>query len=342
MLGLLSKELRLVFYVLSLYAAFITWGYLQEKITASDYLSTSVPGSEGLAMRWDYPSVLNVFMSTSAAISALIVELILQNKPNGVSFTVFWKSAFSAALASPIGYTSLKYISYPLMILTKSSKPVPVMAIGVLFYKQTYPWYKYVSVLMICVGISLYTFLKGSPSKSGDNAEATSTVYNMIFGLCLVLLNLSLDGVTSNEQDQIFKEKSATSLQMMKHVNAWQVIYLSSFLVVDYTVQGSSSTLAMAVNMMQHCPRVLYDILIFCGCGCIGQLLLFAMIKEYGSLVWITVSVTRQLFTILLSVFIFNHHVKVGQWLGIALVFSGLGLEIFFNYYQKPDTKKQD
>lgn len=336
MLGLLSKEMRLVFYVMSLYAIFITWGYLQEKITASDYTS-SLEGSEGMKMRWDYPSVLNVCMSASAALSAALVEHMLQNANKEVTFMMFWKSSLSAALASPIGYKSLKYISYPLMILTKSSKPVPVMAVGILFYKQSYPWYKYVSVIMICAGISLYTFLKDY--KAEDHASSHS-LSSILFGLFLVLLNLSLDGVTSNEQDQIFKEKQATSMQMMKNTNAWQAIYLTAFLVLEGMFNGGTSVMARAVNMIHHCPMVLYDILIFCICGCVGQLMLFGLIKEFGSLVWITVSVTRQLFTILLSVFIFNHHVKLGQWFGIVLVFSGLGLEILLNY--RKSSKKKD
>ncbi len=87
-----------------------------------------------------------------------------------------------------------------------------------------------------------------------------------------------------------------------------------------------------ALEMIFSTPEVLFDILIFCLCGCLGQIVMFGLIKDYGSLMWITVSVTRQLFTILLSVLIFNHSMNSLQWLGISLVFVGLGIEIFFSY----------
>ena len=77
----------------------------------------------------------------------------------------------------------------------------------------------------------------------------------------------------------------------------------------------------------------------FYCCACIGQVLLFGLVKEFGALVWVTVSITRNLFTILASVFIFNHSVNISQWIGIALVFTGLGLDIVMNYVNQSDKK---
>jgi len=39
------------------------------------------------------------------------------------------------------------------------------------------------------------------------------------------------------------------------------------------------------------------------------------------------VTVTRKLFTMLLSVFVFHHVLTTGQWLGIGVVFAGIGVE---------------
>lgn len=39
------------------------------------------------------------------------------------------------------------------------------------------------------------------------------------------------------------------------------------------------------------------------------------------------VTVTRKLFTMLLSVIVFNHSLTAGQWAGVAVVFSGIGVE---------------
>ncbi len=330
-----GPELRLATYCLLLYTIFITWGYLQEKITSSFYLIGDVHA------HWDFPTVLNLFMTMSATFSALMVEIFMQNDSVGVQYALFWRCAMTAALASPIGYQSLKYISYPMMILTKSSKHVPVMVVGKLFYRQNYEWYKYISVLMVCGGIGIFSVGKGFANvvEQTNPSLEVSNVSNMITGVVLVVLNLSLDGVTNNEQDKLFKTLNTTSMQMMKYLNIWQAIYLGLYLTGDLLIYKSTSNIIQAFDMMSQSASLSIDIALFCICGCVGQIIMFGLIKEFGSLVWITVSVTRQLFTILLSVFIFNHTIKLSQWLGIAIVFSGLGLEIFYNYHVSYDRK---
>jgi hypothetical protein len=68
--------------------------------------------------------------------------------------------------------------------------------------------------------------------------------------------------------------------------------------------------------------------------------------KEFGSLVWITVSITRKLVTIMLSLLIFKHSVNGTQLLGIFFAASGMLLEIVLGYKEKakaisaPETPK--
>jgi UDP-galactose transporter B1 len=47
---------------------------------------------------------------------------------------------------------ALQYVSYPTQVLGKSIKPVPVMLLGVLIARKSYPKLKYVCVLMIVTG----------------------------------------------------------------------------------------------------------------------------------------------------------------------------------------------
>lgn len=39
------------------------------------------------------------------------------------------------------------------------------------------------------------------------------------------------------------------------------------------------------------------------------------------------VTVTRKLFTMLLSVLVFEHKLSVGQWIGVGIVFAGIAVE---------------
>jgi len=47
----------------------------------------------------------------------------------------------------------------------------------------------------------------------------------------------------------------------------------------------------------------------------------------FGSLLLVTVTVTRKMLTMIISVLWFGHNLSAMQWLGVSLVFSGIGIE---------------
>ena len=238
----------------------------------------------------------------------------------------------SATLASPIGYTALKYISYPMVILVKSSKPVPVMAVGVLFYGRVYTWCKYVSVMLLTVGICLFSSTKKS-SGAGGSFNESNDLSVVLFGMLLVLINLGMDGYTNNEQDRIFTQYGASPNQMMQFVNLWQCLYQLLYLAGGYAIYAQHSELSKSLFAMIHSPPLCLDIFLFCVCACVGQVLIFNVMREFGSLAWITISVTRKLFTLVMSVFVFGHPVNAMQWLGVLAVFLGLSVDAAVGFY---------
>lgn len=337
----MSSEIRFLCFTAGLYTCFIYWGYLQEKLTSTTYKSAS-----GELVKWDYAFALNFFMALGGYFVASTVEALFDSKAiandlkvkEKIPFITFWKAAISSTLASPIGYAALKYISFTLVVLAKSSKPVPVIFVGMVFYGKRYTWHKMVGVALLCGGIAMFSSSKGGSVKSSSTSAIPSNgneTSNLLTGICLVSLNLLLDGYTNNEQDQIFEKLGATSLQMMKNVNLWTTFYISSYLFVCWLVYGNESESFRAYLAFSNSQELRYDILLFCICAAIGQVLIFAVMKEFGSLAWITISITRKLFTILFSVFMFNHPVKPIQWLGIALVFLGMFLEVAMGYLPK-------
>eukprot|EP01041_Mallomonas_annulata_P007798 gene7798-15956_t len=328
----ISKEFRLVAYAIGLYTCFIYWGYLQEKLTSVEYKS-SVAGKH---YRWDFPFFLNFFMGISALLLASVVEW-LSNETRKVDTKAFAIAAITCAAASPIGYAALKYISFPLMILTKSSKPVPLMLIGVLFYKKQYTWYKYLSMVLLCSGCILFS----SGKKEGKSSVSHVTLPEQFYGIFLVGINLFLDGYTNNEQDSIFKTQKPSGIQMMKHINLWQAIWILLYLVVIWGIWGNESELYNGIEAFTNSAELRYDILLFCICASVGQVLIFTVMKEFGSLTWITISLTRKLFTVLLSVFAFNHSMKLIQWLGIIFVFTGLSIDVVMSHLHKHKSRDE-
>ncbi|ORZ18514.1 UAA transporter [Absidia repens] len=312
---------RFAFCVLGIYTCFLTWGVVQERVSTTPY------GDQGTPKKFKFFIVLNLVQSLIAALVAFLYvkatgrRINLKSTPQGL-YLKYAQVAFFNCIGSPFGYASLKHIDYPTMILGKSCKLVPVMFMNVLVYRRRFPLHKYICVALVTAGVSLFMLYHNVDS---SNKKAAAT--NSMWGLFLLCTNLAIDGLTNATQDQIFHTYSSivSGQHMMFYMNAIGSLFSASYLVLH----PYNDELQQAILFCSTHPAVIRDILLFGLCGAIGQCFIFYTLQHYGSLRLVTVTVTRKLFTMLLSVFWFNHVLSVGQWSGVALVFSAIGLEAY-------------
>lgn len=119
---------------------------------------------------------------------------------------------------------------------------------------------------------------------------------------------------------------------------------LSTFLTASYMVLApyiSTTSLApviglspaaaneffAAISFIQRNPSVGQAILGFAACGAVGQIFIYYTLSHFSSLLLVTVTVTRKMLTMMLSVIWFGHRLSGMQWLGVGLVFGGVGAE---------------
>lgn len=311
--------LRFTLCVIGIYTCFLTWGVVQERVSTTPYGDT-LP-----AKKFKYFIVLNLVQSMIAAIVALIYlkasgkSLNIKETPRSL-YLKYSQVAFFNCIGSPFGYAALKHIDYPTMILGKSCKLVPVLIMNVLVYRRKFDWHKYFCVVLVTVGVSM--FMLYHETTSSKKAAATSSLW----GLFLLCTNLSIDGLTNATQDQIFtKYKQVVSGQhMMFYMNVMGSLFSASYLILH----PFNDELQQALLFFHQHPAVIRDVLLFGLCGALGQCFIFYTLQHYGSLRLVTVTVTRKLFTMLLSLFWFNHTLTLGQWIGVVLVFTGMHMHI--------------
>lgn len=241
-----------------------------------------------------------------------------------------------ASIGSPFGYAALRYIDYPTQILGKSCKLVPVMLMNILLYRRRFAIHKYVVVATVTLGISLFMLYAPQKSKHGKSVTAS----NPLLGISLLLVNLLVDGAINSTQDEVFVRYKINGTQMMLWMNAFATLITTTTMLVPFPsipilapASASSShvhsELGAALGFIQSHPRVLKDILLFSTAGAVGQLFIFETLERFGSLTLVTITVTRKLFTMLLSVVVYNHRLTKGQWLGVVTVFGGIGIEAY-------------
>lgn len=343
--------MQLVIAVAGIYGSFLTWAYLQEKLTTTPH------GAPGQTEVFKYPVFLNTIQSMFAAATGAVY--LWSSTPKGSSVPPIIPSsrilpplllvAVTSSLASPFGYASLAHIDYITFLLAKSCKLLPVMFLHITVFRKRYPLYKYMVVAAVTAGVAVFTLhsgKKGGKSKGHGSAAAaaateTETERNNAWGLLLLGINLLFDGLTNSTQDHIFAAfQPYTGPQMMCANNLMSMAVMVTYLVLSpwlvqtgigewlgMDIAGSAGELEDALAFMARHPGVWSDILGFAACGAVGQVFIFYTLSTFSSVLLVTVTVTRKMFTMMLSVVAFGHRLTQMQLLGVGLVFGGIGAE---------------
>ena len=77
-----------------------------------------------------------------------------------------------------------------------------------------------------------------------------------------------------------------------------------------------------------------------CDVSLLTLLLLVYTLAHFSSLLLVTVTVTRKMLTMVLSVLYFGHKIQGMQWLGVGLVFGGIGAEAVITRREKAAKEK--
>ncbi|KIK59361.1 hypothetical protein GYMLUDRAFT_44712 [Collybiopsis luxurians FD-317 M1] len=241
--------------------------------------------------------------------------------------------------AAPFGFAALSYISYPAMVLGKSCKLVPVMIMNVLLYRRRFAPHKYLVVAMVTTGITIFMGFGSDSQKHGKKSASSASSggpYASLIGTAYLLINLALDGAINSTQDEIFSRYKVSGQQMMLWINLMctlisftlMALPLPSIPVLLPSGNGTSELLA-ALNFVREHPGVVSPLVEFSVTGALGQLFIFETLQHFGSLTLVTITLTRKMFTMLLSVIVYNHQLTPGQWLGAGVVFAGISVEAF-------------
>lgn len=295
--------------VIGIYVSFLTWAVLQERITTTPY------GDDNRI--FSASNAITGIQSTFACLTGYAFLRLRRGSrmplvPRDYSLIRnYLLVAGFQALSVPFQYASLRYVDYVTMLLAKSCKLVPVMAVHLLLHRTRFPAYKFAVVGLVTIGVSIFS-LYHPTSKSGPTSDSQA------WGFLLLSINLLLDGLYNTTQDQMFKHhRGLTGPHMMTVLN-----FLTA--VLGFGAVAISNQLHEVMWFAQHHPQVYRDIALFGICGAIGQVFVFLTLEKFGSLALVTTTVTRKMFSMVLSVVLFGHRLAPMQWVGVVVVFSGI------------------
>lgn len=232
-------------------------------------------------------------------------------------------SALTYLLAMVCSNLALQWVGYPTQVVGKSCKPIPVMVLGVLLGGKSYPMIKYMFILTIVLGVGLFMYKDNVSTK--NDAEGSG----IGIGEILLLLSLTMDGLTGAIQDRMKDEFQSKPGHMMLHMNKWSVGFLAFALF-------ATGEIFDFVGFVQRHPHVMWDMLTFSIASALGQLFIYRMLADYSALHCTLTTTTRKFFTVMASVIYFGNQLTNRQWMGAVLVFTGLTMDIVFGKKKAP------
>ena len=303
----IPDSMKLVIGAGGIYGAFLYYGAMQEAVftyegkhgnkfkaawflQAVEALANVVVGAAGLYV-------------TGGATKGLPLKTFMM----GGTSQVCAKACTSLALASGL--------SFPVVTLAKSGKMIPVMIGSILLGGSRYTLREYLQVLSIILG----TMMVSMGKKKGAGSSSTA-------GLVYITLSLALDGVTGGLQNRLKAESKARGLRPKPYdFMFWTNLFMAAIALMVSLVNGQ---LFSGLSYMNENPSIALAIMKFAACSAIGQSFVFYTISNFDSLVCTTVTTTRKIFSVLLSIFLNGHPMSAQGWTGIGVASLGILAEI--------------
>jgi len=207
---------------------------------------------------------------------------------------------------------SLRYVIYPIQVLAKSCKPVPVMIMGALMGKK-YPFRKYVNVCLIVSGVAL--FMGGGDSgskKGGDDDEKSGST--QVIGIFLLFISLCFDGGTGAYEDKLMSVHSVGPFDLMYNIQLGKTILAGVGLLVLNQVH-------LFIQMCQDMGFVLVALGLT---GAIGQVFIFVTIAKFGALTCSIIGLSRKVTTLVASIYFYGHELNAVQGTGLIIAVGSM------------------
>ena len=159
-----------------------------------------------------------IFVTTSIyALMGYVARGVFNEKPTEIPKQNMLILSLTSLVSTFTSVRSLRYVIYPVQILFKSCKPVPVMIFGVILGKK-YPVRKYVNVVIITIGVALFMGGgAGSSSKGGVDSDKM-TADSALIGALMLSVSLCFDGAIGAYEDRLMEKDDVDPFDLMYNI----------------------------------------------------------------------------------------------------------------------------
>jgi len=326
--GTAEQALKLCFGAVGIYTCYLFYGDLQEDIfryrnPADDSHFTQV---------W--------FLQFLECVCNVLVGVVGRSVFGGTtpkSFLPFMQTGASQVFAKVLTSLALAHgISFPVCILAKSAKMVPVMLGQLLLGGSSYGLQDYIFAGAVVAGTAMLSL--GKAQASGASGGPT---FSNPSGLFFIVMSLVMDGVTGGLQKRLKKESKAhppTTYDFMLFTNL-------SMGAVALTISILVGDFARGLLFLAENPVIQQKVWISCILSAIGQSFVFFVVAHFDPMVCATITTTRKIISVVWSVSMKGHRISQQGYAGLVIAIGGILLGLHEKLSNKtgprlPDHKK--
>lgn len=333
----MTSSSRFALLAVGVWVSFLVFGFTQEHLTRHEYgpKKERFLHTQALVAAQSFGNVLTAAAAISWSAPAGRKG---QSKwTAGVPLKDWLIVAVAYFLAHSFGLASLKYIIFPLQVVIKSCKSVPVLIGEIVFAKIKPSIAKTVGVLMLSIGVALFTFSSESGHQKSNNSSSMggSTI---LYGAALAAAALVCDAVYGPYQNKIVAKHKPSSWVLMLNMNLYELIIA---VAVDL---ATSTELQEAFAFLERHPVEFgYRALLFCASMSLGNVFIYKIQREFGALAVTKTTTVRKLVSLVLSILWFGHSLNLMHYVAMATVFAAPLVEQRIHMLEKKEskTKKQ-
>lgn len=236
-------------------------------------------------------------------------------------------------------------ISMPLQMIFRAGSLVANLILGCIILHRRYKRSKYLSVIMITLGIILCTMASSSEVKTNPSHTDDPWDYSLwCLGVALMVVSLFLSAWMGVFQEQTYTRfgKHPSEALFYNHL-----LPLPGFLLLATDITSQAKLFNASAPMMFPVVGVMmpraWFLLIF---NTITQYIciraVFVLTTECSSLTVTLVVTLRKFVSLIFSIIYFQNPFTVFHWIGATLVFGGTFIftEVFAKHVKKEEKKK--
>jgi len=291
-------------------ATLLVYGVLQEKLM-------TVPFGGELFVVSAFLVLCN--RCANIAYAGSMIAVLGEGLENKAPIWKYMIISLSNVAATTCQYEALKYVSFPVQMLGKSFKMLPVMLWGMAISGKRHSLTDWLVAGAVTMGVT--EFCMTGPTASPNDKG------NSIYGMLLLVMFLACDGLTSTFQEKLFKEHNTSKYNQMFYINGGSAI--------------TSLVTVLAMGKMSYCLEFalahgdfVYSVAILSGAAASSQFFIYSQVKEYGALAFAATMNVRQVVSILLSYRAYHHVLTLAQGGGLIIIFTAL----FYKSYAAMQT----